>query len=240
MLFNDPLAELLGKWACEPGLPCVLFRIALALVLSAIIGWERSSKRHAAGMRTFMLVTLASAVTMLLDITVAGSEGRPLFLLSAATVIAVALIGTNSILYSSRSQIKGLTTAFAVWSCTLLGFLAGGGMYSFALTLFAAMLCSLYFFPSIELYLKNRSNHFEVHLELKDAAYLQSFVATIRELGMKIDDIELNQAYMRSGLSVYSVAISIGSEELKKYKTHGEIIEALSSLEYIYHIEEMN
>lgn len=37
----------------------------------------------------------------------------------------------------------------------------------------------------------------------------------------------------------YSIAISISSKELKKYKTHTEIIEALQSLDYIYHIEEM-
>ena len=43
----------------------------------------------------------------------------------------------------------------------------------------------------------------------------------------------------RSGLSVYSIAISISSQELKKYKTHEEIVEALRSLDYIYHIELM-
>ena len=87
--------------------------------------------------------------------------------------------------------------------------------------------------------MKNRSNHFEIHLELKNSSYLQNFVSTIRRLGLKIDDIEANPAYANSGLSVYSIAISISSQELKKYKTHTEIIEALRSLEYIYHIEEM-
>ena len=38
----------------------------------------------------------------------------------------------------------------------------------------------------------------------------------------------------------YSIAISIDSAELKKYKTHKEIIEALKTLDYIYHIEEMH
>ena len=56
---------------------------------------------------------------------------------------------------------------------------------------------------------------------------------------MKIDDIEMNTAYQHSGLSVYSISISISSQELKKYKTHSQIIEALRSLDYIYHIEEM-
>ena len=56
---------------------------------------------------------------------------------------------------------------------------------------------------------------------------------------MKIDDIELNPAYVNSGLSVYSISISISSQELKKYKTHTDIIEALSTLDYVYHIEQM-
>ena len=240
MLFSDPLAKLLGDWSCQPGVSSLLLRIALALLMGAVIGWERSSKRHAAGLRTFMLVTLTSSAAMLLDIFITeNASGSPRFYITAATAISVALISTNSILFSSRSQIKGLTTSFAVWSCSILGFVIGAGLYTAAVALFAALLCCLYFFPAIESYLKNRSNHFEVHLELKDAAHLQSFVATIRELGMKIDDIESNQAYMRSGLSVYSVSISIGSEELKKYKTHKEIIDALSELDYIYHIEEM-
>ena len=235
MQFNDPIAALLGGWSSGLNVWSIIFRIAVSLILSAVIGWERSSKRHAAGLRTFMLVTLTSAAAVMLDAAFTGSK----YFISAATVVAVAIISTNSILFSSRSQIKGLTTSFAVWSCSILGFAAGSGFYTLALILFAALWCSLFFFPSIERYLKNRSNHFEVHLELKDAAYLQSFVATIRELGMKIDDIEANQAYVRSGLSVYSVSISVSSEELKKYKSHAEIIEALSSIEYVYHIEEM-
>jgi len=93
--------------------------------------------------------------------------------------------------------------------------------------------------PGLEMYLKNRSNHFEIHLELKSRQYLQDFVTTIRRLGLRIDDIELNTAYHGSGLSVYSVTFTIDSKELKKFKTHKEIIEALSTIDYIYHIEEM-
>ena len=94
-------------------------------------------------------------------------------------------------------------------------------------------------FPSLEVYLKNRSNHFEIHLELKQKDNLQNFITTIRQLGLRIDDIEVNPAYINSGLSVYSVSLTIMSSELKKYKTHAEIIEALKSIEYVHHIEEM-
>lgn len=94
-------------------------------------------------------------------------------------------------------------------------------------------------FPTIEVYLKNRSNHFEIHLELKNIEYLRDFVTVSRRLGLRIDDIESNPAYVGSGLSVYTITVTICSSELKKYKTHHEIIEALKSLDYIYHLEEL-
>ena len=78
-----------------------------------------------------------------------------------------------------------------------------------------------------------------VHLELTNSVCLQDFVTVIRRLGLTIDEIEQNPAYVGSGLSVYSISITISSEMLKKYKTHTEIIEALKSLDYVYHIEEM-
>ena len=116
---------------------------------------------------------------------------------------------------------------------------AGAGFYTVTLVAFTVILLSLAVFPEIETYLKNRSNHFEIHLELQNSAALQDFIATIRKLGIVIDDIELNPAYIHSGLSVYTIALSIRSGELKKYKSHDEIIEALSTIEYIYHIEEI-
>lgn len=231
----DPIATLLGPWSAEIGVWSAALRIALAMICSAIIGWERATKRHAAGLRTFMLACMASAIAMLVDLSLGG--GLPL--ISAAAVVAVAIISSNSILYSSRSQIKGLTTSMGLWAIVSLGLTIGAGLYTLSLIGMIALLCCLSLFPSFEAYLKDRSNHFEIHLELKDKCNLQDFVTTIRRLGLRIDDIESNPAYINSGLSVYSVSITITSPELKKYKRHDEIIEALRSLDYVYFISEL-
>ncbi len=238
LLTKDPVALLLGNWASELSLESVILRVFLSILLSAIIGCERSSKRHSAGLRTFMLVSLASTVAMILDSYVVTATDSNLYLFSAATIIGVATISVNSMLYSSRSQIKGLTTAAGLWASGIVGLALGAGLYTVTLIAFAALLCCLMFFPAFEVFLKNRSNHFEFHLELKSSTYLQDFVTTIRKLGLSIDDIESNPAYLNSGLSVYTVAVSIQSKELKQYKTHREIIEALDTLDYVHHIEE--
>ncbi|MBQ6776639.1 MAG: MgtC/SapB family protein [Synergistaceae bacterium] len=218
----------------------VIFRICLVVVLAAIVGCERSSKRHSAGLRTFILVSLSSAVSAMIDLCIIANTEHGFPIISAASVVSIAMISGNSILFSSKSQIKGLTTSAGLWGCGIVGLSAGAGLYTITLVSFVALLCCISQLPLIESVLKDRSNHFEVHLELKNTYNLQDFVTTIRKLGLKIDDIESNPAYLNSGLSVYSVSITISERDFKKYKKHKDIIEALQSLDYIHYIEEMN
>lgn len=119
---HDPLADLLGEWSRGLNTGSVL--------LASVIGCERSSKRHSAGLRTFVLVSFASTVSMLLDVYLMSNFGARLPILSAATVIAAALVSGNAILFSSRSQIKGLTTSTGLWACSILGFAIGAGLYT--------------------------------------------------------------------------------------------------------------
>lgn len=238
-MIEDPIATFLGDWSSELGARAIIFRIIISIVFSAIIGCERSSKRHSAGLRTFILVSLASTIAMLIDLYLMQDFGVVFAFLSTATIISTAMLSGNSILFTSKNQIKGLTTSVGLWATGIIGLSIGAGLYTVTTISFIALICILYIFPKFESALKERSNHFEIHLELKNKSYLQDFVTTIRKLGLRIDDIELNPAYINSGLSVYSISITIDSKELKKYKKHSEIIKALSTLEYIYYVEEI-
>ena len=234
----DYLAGLLGPWSWEPTAGSVILRIFLSTALASIIGYERSTKRHSAGMRTFIIVSLAATTAAIAQASLAAQDCASPWI-TASVIIGTAMLSGYSIFFSSKGQIKGLTTSAGLWACGIIGAAIGMGLYTATLVSWAALLCSLSLFPAVELYLKDKSNHFEVHLELKSKNDLQRFSATIRRLGMRIDDIEMNPAYLSSGLSVYTVSFTISSQELKKYKKHSEIIEALRSLEYISFIEEI-
>lgn len=235
---KDYLATLLGTWSSELNGASVLLRICLSLVLAAIVGFERSSKRQSAGLRTFIIVSLAATTGAILE-TYFFSLGSTSPWICASVIIGIAMISGYSIFFSSKGQIKGLTTSAGLWACGIIGLAIGLGLYTVGLIAWVALLCGLSLFPVLETYLKDKSNHFEVHLELKSKGDLRNFTTTIRRLGMRIDDIELNPAYLNSGLSVYTVSFTISSQELKKYKRHSQIIEALRSLDYIAFIEEM-
>ena len=118
---TDWIAGLLGPWSAELAPGSILLRLALSMALAAIIGCERSSKRHSAGLRTFILVSLAGTATMLIDQYLMELLPVTIPVLSAAAVIGITTISANSILFSSKNQIKGLTTSVGLWCCGIVG-----------------------------------------------------------------------------------------------------------------------
>ena len=148
MNYYDPIAAYLGEWSQTLNTGSVLLRIGIMVLLASVIGCERSSKRHSAGLRTFVLVSFASTVSMILDVYLMSTFSSRLPVISCATVIAAALISGNSILFSSRSQIKGLTTSAGLWACSILGFAIGAGLYTVTFIVFLFLICILACFPS--------------------------------------------------------------------------------------------
>ncbi len=239
MKIIDPLAKLMGEWSCNITIGSIFLRLGLTLLLSAILGCERSSKRHSAGLRTFMILSLATTIAGMIDMFLIESFDFKFTFVSLAVVIACAMLSNNVILFTSKSKIKGLTTSVGLWACGVIGLCIGLGFYTIAIIGTGILLFTLSLIPSIEIYLKNRSNHFEVSVELDNKNNLSRLMATLRELGLRIDELELDSAYLNSGVGVYIICLTIVSNELKKYKTHNEIIDAINSLSYVKHAEEL-
>ena len=86
----DPIGSVLGARSAGDGLWAIAFRLALALTFGAVLGCERAAKRHAAGLRTFVLVCMSGTAAMTLD---RASGGLPL--ISAAVVLGIAIISLD-------------------------------------------------------------------------------------------------------------------------------------------------
>ena len=234
---EDYIVQLLGGWSDGLGVGAVALKLSLAFILAMITGIERATKRHAAGLRTFVLVALVSTLASMCDEYIIERFGVQFSFVTAATVIGIAILSSNTILYSSKNQLKGVTTSVALWGISIISIFIGFGHYTIALCSFFVYFVCIALFPNLETYFKMRSNHFEIHLELKGKNHLTEFIETIRRLGLRIDDIEINPAYANSGLAVYSVALTIVSKELRECKTHDEIVSVLKQLEYVNHVE---
>ena len=101
----------------------LLVRIVVAVVLAFPIGWEREFRGSEAGDRTFMLVSLGAAA-----FTAVGVENFPATAekVMAGVVTGVGFLGGGMIL-KDGGNVRGLTTAAAIWATSAVGMLAGIG-----------------------------------------------------------------------------------------------------------------
>ena len=103
-------------------------RLIIATFFGSLIGWERIVKRHSAGIKTFALVSLGSAVATALNIYLAQMPelNADVSRIPAGVVSGIGFLGAGTILVTGRQQIKGLTTAASLWVTSCMGMAIGG------------------------------------------------------------------------------------------------------------------
>jgi putative Mg2+ transporter-C (MgtC) family protein len=102
----------------------VLGRAALAAVLGLFIGWERRATGAAIKARTMGLAALTAAALTALghEIFATGTDR-----IVQGIVTGIGFLGAGVILRGDRGEVRGLTTAAAMWAMTVVGVAVGSG-----------------------------------------------------------------------------------------------------------------
>ena len=113
----------------------LLLRIAVAVVIGAVIGIDREIKNRPAGMRTHVLVCVGAALVSLIEHQTAAcvlslgeqsvinvSMGR----ITTSVISGVGFLGAGTIFMTER-KISGLTTAASLWCTACIGLAVGSG-----------------------------------------------------------------------------------------------------------------
>ncbi len=123
----------------------VIIRLVAATLFGAIVGIQRERTRKPAGLRTHILVSLATAV-FVIACSNAGMSSDGLSRVIQGIVTGIGFIGAGSILkLSEQHQIKGLTTAASVWMTAAIGVTVGLGSLGigFMVTILAVIILAL-------------------------------------------------------------------------------------------------
>ena len=112
----------------------VAVKLILATLLGSFVGMERANKRYAAGIRTFALVSLGSALATITGIYFAQMSGDAADIgrVPAQILAGIGFLGAGTIIVTDRRQIRGLTTAAGLWVTAAMGIgaaLAGGHLF---------------------------------------------------------------------------------------------------------------
>ncbi len=183
------LCALLG----ELNLFSTVVRLALALILGGILGIERGRKRRPAGLRTYMIVCMASALVMLTGeyLVQKYGTGDPARL-GAQVIRGIGFLGAGTIIITSR-QVKGLTTAAGLWAAACMGLAIGAGFYAGAVICGTFLLLVMAAMSRLDAYLLLRSRQINFFAEFKSMEALGRFMRFLRDEGYKLYNIEINR-----------------------------------------------
>jgi putative Mg2+ transporter-C (MgtC) family protein len=176
----------------------IVRRLLLSTLLGGLIGLERESKQHAAGLRTHILVSVgATLITMtsmygfseVLGVYGVASTRDPARV-AAQIVSGIGFLGAGTILREGVT-IKGLTTAASLWVVAGIGLAVGAGLDTAAATTAVIVIISLVVFNKFE----KRfffANQFYAYLKLEDKPGKLGLVAgELGRHGVSIKRMEL-------------------------------------------------
>ena len=103
----------------------IVVRLLFAVILGGILGFQRAEAGKAAGMRTYMLVTLGAALVVLVP-ELTGMSSADLSRIIQGVLTGIGFIGGGVILkMSEQHHIVGITTAASIWLTATIGIAAG-------------------------------------------------------------------------------------------------------------------
>lgn len=151
--------------------PVIAARLLLATVFGAVIGFEREWRNRPAGLRTHIMVCVASATFAILTIEITHADVfhvemvresvqmDPLRVVEAVTA-GVAFLAAGVVIFT-KGQVHGLTTGAGMWLAGAIGVACGLGLWQVAAfaTLMALMVLSLLYVVENRMDM-NQSDHF--------------------------------------------------------------------------------
>ncbi len=134
----------------------IFLGLFVAMALGMALGVERFIAGKTAGMRTYTLVSLGSALFVIISQLVTEQSGSYAFdpLRVAAQVVAAAgFLGVGAIFHRDN-QVSGVTTATGLWVAAGVGMAAGFGLYQLAVTVTILALITFVVLWFIEAHIK--------------------------------------------------------------------------------------
>lgn len=181
----------------EIGFGTATFRLFLAFLAGMLIGIEREAHSQPAGMRTHILITIGSALAMLLSIYIPqtfigfqnGDPGR----IAAQVVSGIGFLGAGAILRFGVN-VRGLTTAASVWTMAMIGLTIGAGMYMISLVALIIILFSLSVMDTFEKHLFRNRIFKRIEITLRKKTYtLKNLEKILKNYKIRIHSVDISK-----------------------------------------------
>lgn len=226
----------------------VMARLLLATLSGGLIGFERARKQRAAGFRTYMLVCIGAALTLLLgQYQYALYNGPWQALIShvsaspdvarygAQVVNGIGFLGAGTIIFTGRREVIGLTTAAGLWASACMGLAIGAGFYEAAVLAMLLIVLSMRVLSRIESGIVSHTRNINLYVEFDSIKNLGGVIAQIKKMDVRIYHVDVDTDAKKDALSRNAVFY------IRMYKpmAHADMISQIAALESVRSVYEL-
>lgn len=226
----------------------LLLRLLLAMLCGGILGADRIRKHRPAGFRTYIIVSMGAALTMLLsqylfqmtsgtwaDIAKSVGIKTDVSRLGAQVINGIGFLGAGTIMITGRKHVKGITTAAGLFAAACIGLAIGAGFYECAFLALPIIIISMGVLPQVDIAIRERSRNMDVYIEIDNLDNLGELLTTIKNEVSGINDVDIERNEKYNPINPAAVL----SLRLNKRQPHTQVLSVLAAQDYVFYVEEI-
>ena len=215
-----------------------VMRLIFAALCGGLIGLERGMKGRPAGLKTFSLVcvgaTLAMVTNEYISIYVSGGSGDAARM-AAQVISGIGFLGAGTIMVTGANQIKGLTTAAALWVTASVGITIGCGFYFGAIVGTAIIYLFSGLFQLLDQVITGNSRYMKLCVEATDERSMVHMLEYFSEQGFHIKNLSRRSEYKWYKKDICAII----ELDFGKRQKHNGILKEIRAMEGLRFIEEI-
>lgn len=217
-----------------PDLLEVFLRLGTAAILAGLVGLERETSRRPAGLRTHILVGVASSLVMIGNLYAfelfKNQTNLDPMRLGAQVISGIGFLGAGTIIKEGPT-IRGLTTAASLWSIACIGLICGLGFYLGAICATAFVLLSLIALNKIEIIINKKNAYLHISIRSADKpGQVGKIGVELGKMNVTIKNISIEP------IDEFNVIIKLTLKSPKEISKE-DVVESLGAVEGISFIE---
>ena len=231
-------------------LPSVILRLLLAVLAGGVLGYGRSQKHRAAGMRTYTLICIGAALAVIVSLyeyemitgpwqETAARVGMKIDVsrLASQTLSGIGFLGAGIIFKIAHQQVSGLTTATGLFTTVALGIAAGAGFYECVIVAVLLIHLVLNVMWPLESRFKRLTRNITLYVEYKTMEDLDEIIREIEAQDAQIFDIDVERTKEDMEGNPPSAVIVIKLSRANR--SHSGMLSSVAELPCVRSVEEL-
>jgi len=183
----------------------ILLKLGVSAILGLIIGLEREIKRKPVGLKTCLVISIASCLLTIVSIESAflfpSSDEVNITMdplrLAAQIISGIGFLGAGVILRRENDSISGLTTAAMIWGAAGMGIAVGAGFYFEAIAGVVLIIISVEIVPLVMSLIgpkQLRQKEILLQLMVSDKKDISDIISNIKKEDIIIKNVRIKDA----------------------------------------------